>query len=101
MLVGAFGASAFGLRGGVPMEAAQTSLYRAAFDSNTYNPLTCQEAGGIDSSFKGLRVRSACEGEETGGKPVSRKETTLLSMRELEPYPRLAKAPHGAFAAIS
>ena len=29
MLVGAFGASAFGLRGGIPMEAAQTSLYRA------------------------------------------------------------------------
>ena len=29
MLVGASGASAFGLRGGIPMEAAQTSLYRA------------------------------------------------------------------------
>ena len=29
MLVGAFGASAFGLRGGIPMEAALTSLYRA------------------------------------------------------------------------
>ena len=31
MLVGAFGASAFGLRGGIPMEAAQLqmSLYRA------------------------------------------------------------------------
>ena len=29
MLAGAFGASAFGLRGGIPMEAAQTSLYRA------------------------------------------------------------------------
>ena len=31
MLVGAFGASAFGLRGGIPMEpeAAQMSLYRA------------------------------------------------------------------------
>ena len=29
MLVGAFGASAFGLSGGIPMEAAQTSLYHA------------------------------------------------------------------------
>ena len=29
MMVGAFGASAFGLRGGIPMEAAQTSLHRA------------------------------------------------------------------------
>ena len=31
MLVGAFGASAFGIRGGIPMymEAAQTSLYCA------------------------------------------------------------------------
>ena len=29
MLVGAFGAGAFGLRGGIPMEAAQTRLYRA------------------------------------------------------------------------
>ena len=28
MLVGAFGASAFGLRGGIPMEAAQTRLHR-------------------------------------------------------------------------
>ena len=29
MLDRAFGASAFGLRGGIPMEAAETSLYRA------------------------------------------------------------------------
>ena len=29
MLVGAFGTSVFGLRSGYPMEAAQTSLYRA------------------------------------------------------------------------
>ena len=29
MLVGAFGASAFGLRGGIPMEAAQTNVYHA------------------------------------------------------------------------
>jgi hypothetical protein len=63
MLVGAFGASAFGLRGGIPMEAAQTSLYRAciacrhyAIKLITYNPLTHQETRGIDASFKGLRV---------------------------------------------
>ena len=29
MLVRAFGASTFGLRGGIPMEAAQTSVYHA------------------------------------------------------------------------
>ena len=29
MLVGAFGASAFGLRGGIPMEAAQTNVSHA------------------------------------------------------------------------
>ena len=29
MLVRAFGASAFGLRGGIPKEAAQTNVYRA------------------------------------------------------------------------
>ena len=29
MLVGTFGASEFCLRGGIPMEAAQTTLYRA------------------------------------------------------------------------
>ena len=29
MLVRAFGASAFGLRGGIPMEAAQTNVYHA------------------------------------------------------------------------
>ena len=29
MLVRAFGASAFGLRGGIPMEAAQTVVYHA------------------------------------------------------------------------
>ena len=29
MLVRAFGASAFGLRGGIPMEATQTNVYHA------------------------------------------------------------------------
>ena len=71
MLVGAFGASAFGLRGGIPMEAAQTSLYRApasradinyAIELITYNTLTHQEARGIDPSFKGLRVHSTYKG---------------------------------------
>ena len=69
--IGAFGASAFGLRGGIPMEAAQTSSYisRAciacrhyAIDSNTYKPFTHQEARGIDASFKGLRAHSMYKG---------------------------------------
>ena len=51
-----------------------------AIDSNTYEPFTHQEARGIDAPFKGLRVHSTHKGEETGGKHLSRKETTLLSM---------------------
>ena len=51
-----------------------------AIDSNTYKPFTHQEARGIDASFKGLRVHSTHKGEETGGNPLSREETTLLSM---------------------
>ena len=53
-----------------------------AIDSNTYKfkPFTHQEARGIDASFKGLRVHSRHKGEETGGNPLSREETTLLSM---------------------
>ena len=71
MPVRAFGASAFGLRGGIPMEAAQTNVYHAraciacrhyAIDSNTYNPLTRQEARGADASFKGLGLHSTHTG---------------------------------------
>ena len=57
-----------------------------AIELITYNPLTHQEAWGIDASFKGLRVHSTYKGYETGGNYVSREETTLLSIRE--PYPR-------------
>ena len=51
-----------------------------AIELITYNPLTHQEARGIDASFKGLRVHSTHKGEETGDSPFSREETTLLSM---------------------
>ena len=51
-----------------------------AIDSNTYKPFTHQEARGIEAPFKGLRVHSTHKGEETGGNPLSREETTLLSM---------------------
>ena len=51
-----------------------------AIDSNTYKAFIHQEARGIDAPFKGLRVHSTHKGEETGGKPLSREETTLLSM---------------------
>ena len=75
MLVGAFGARAFGLRGGIPMEAAQTSSHHA--------PASCADitrsvqipiirsltivkkrgaAQGIDASFKALRVHSMYAG---------------------------------------
>ena len=33
-----------------------------AIDSNTYNPLTRQEARGVDASFKDLRVHSTYKG---------------------------------------
>ena len=71
MLVGAFGASAFGIRGGIPMEAALEDEFisRAciacrhyAIELITYNPLTHQETRGIDASFKGLRVHSTYKG---------------------------------------
>ena len=101
MLVGGTSARAFGLRGGIPMEAAQTniclSISRAsaagciacrhyAIDSNTYNPLTRQEVRGVDASFKGLSVHPTYKGEATGGNYVSRKEVTPapLSIRELD-----------------
>ena len=51
-----------------------------AIVSNTSQLLTRQEARGVDASFKGLRVHSTHKGEETGGKPLSREETTLRSM---------------------
>ena len=57
-----------------------------AIDSNPYEPPICQEARGIDASFKGVRVHSTQKGEGTGGKPVTREETTLLSIRA--PYLR-------------
>ena len=50
MRVRAFGARAFGLRRGIPMEAAQKNVYRSraciacrhhAIELNTYNPPTC------------------------------------------------------------
>ena len=59
-----------------------------AIDPNTYKPFTHQEMRGIDASFKGLRVHSTYKGEETGGKPLSREETALLSMCARAPHPR-------------
>ena len=58
-----------------------------AIDSNTYKPFTHQEARGIDAFFKGLRVHSTHKGEETGGKPVSREEVALRSIRASYPRP--------------
>ena len=103
MLVRAFSASTFGLRSGIPMEAAQTNVYRArarmriacrhyAIDSNTFGPFTQQEARGADAPFKGVRVHSAHKGDETGDKPVSRQGTTPLSVRA--PYPRPSICAH-------
>ena len=98
-------ASVFGLCGAIAIAAAQASLYRAhasrgdimrsiqiptrqlyAIDSNTYKPLTRQEARGVDASFKGLGAHSMQKGEKTGIGHVSREETVILSI--LEPYSR-------------
>ena len=63
-----------------------------AIDLNTYKPFTRQEARGVDASesFKGVRVYSTHKGEATGGKPVSREETTLLSIRAPHLRPLIA-----------
>ena len=66
--------------GGRSDELACIACQHYAIDSNTYKPFTHQEARGIGASFKGLRVHSTHKGEETGGNPLSREETTLLSM---------------------
>ena len=61
-----------------------------AIDSNTYKPLTCKEARGVESPFKSFRVHSTHKGEETGGKPVSLEEVTLRSIRASYPRPLIA-----------
>ena len=86
MLVQAFGASTFGLRGGVPMEAAQTNVDHAPA-SSPFEPPTRQEVRGVAASFKGVRVHWTHKGEDTGHNPVSREGKTLFSIRA--PYPRL------------
>ena len=53
-----------------------------------YKPPTCQEARGADAAFKGAGVHSPHKGEETGGTPVSREETTLTPLSIRAPYPR-------------
>ena len=75
--------------GGRTGEVAQSTWMGCrpyAIDSTPYNPLTRQEARGVEASFKGVRVHSTHKGEETGGKPVSWEDTTPLSIRA--PYLR-------------
>ena len=94
MLVRAFGASAFwptrrdshGGRSDECLSRARIACRHYAINSNPYEPPTRQEARGVDAPFKGVGVHSTHKGEETGGKPVSREETTLLSIRA--PYLR-------------
>ena len=75
------------------MEAGQTNVYDApahsciayacrhyAIDSNTCNPLTCEEARGVEAPFKSCRVHSTHKGEKIGVKSVSREEVTLRSI---------------------
>ena len=60
-----------------------------AIDKNPYEPLTRQEARGLEAPFK-LRVlqRTRRKGETTGGNYVCREETVILSILVTEPYPR-------------
>ena len=70
-----------------------------AINSNPHEPPTRQEARGVDASFKGVRVHSTNKGDEKGGKPLSREETTPLSIRA--PYRRPPLRFSSAFVAIS
>ena len=67
MLVGAFGASAFGLRGGIPMEAARTNVYHAPASRSDITrsiriPTTHPLAKNRGAPFEGLRVHSTYKG---------------------------------------
>jgi len=61
-----------------------------AIDSNTYNPLTCEEARGVEAPFKSFRVHLTHKGQETGGNYVSQEETTPVTIREPHPRPLMA-----------
>ena len=97
MLVRAVGASARptrrdshgGRSGGCPSRPCIARRH-CAVDSNTYQPSSCQEAQGADAPFEGVGVYSMHKGEGTGGKPVSREETSLLSIRAPHLRPLIA-----------
>ena len=106
MLVRAFGASAFGLRGGIRMEATQTPthVYHApapashcrvptSRDRLEHLQPTRQEARGTDASCKGARAHSTYKVKGTGGAYVSRKEAAPLPIREPYPRPLVALSP--------
>ena len=57
---------------------------------NACKPLTCEEARGTEASPRRVRVHWTHKGEETGGKPVSREEVTLRSIRSSYPRPLIA-----------
>ena len=105
MPVGGPSARAFGLRGGIPMEAAHTNVYhepapRAGITRPiqmhiTHPPPTCEGARGAEAPSivsecactRRICMRTKCsKGEETGGTPVSREDAALRSTRA--PYPR-------------
>ena len=59
-----------------------------AVDSDTYKPLTRQEAWGVKAPFSSTRVHSIHRGDQTGGRPGSRKEAMPLSIRAPHRHPR-------------
>ena len=70
------------------MEAAQANVYHAPVSRvgimrPAYAPMNhpLQETRGADAPFKGVRAHSTHKGEETGGGPASREETSPLSIR--------------------
>ena len=99
MLVGAFGASAFGLRGGIPMEAAQTSSYRVPtlrdridYLYNTHSPRNVGHRCLLQRFESALDVQRLVN---RGQLCESRGDNAPLDTRAIP------KAPHSAFAAIS
>ena len=98
MLVRAFGASAFGLRGGIPMEAAQTNVYHApASRAGTMRSIR------LPTISAGLRCLLQRFESALGAQRLRNRGKICETKRSNDPLDTRAipKAPHSAFAAIS
>ena len=107
MLVRAFGASTFGLRGGIPMEAAHTSVYHAPASCSSitrsiriHTTYSLAKKCGVPSRRRGplQKFQSALNAQRSGNMGQlceSRRYSAPLDTRATR------KAPYAASAAIS